>query len=413
MVFKLNKKGFTLVELLAVTIILIIITTIVIFTVNKQMEKSRLNAFIDEANVFAKAAQQKYSTDRTSEAISEDLFHNAIKGKVCYSIEQQLLGKYVEKPNNKYTGSVEVCYGLDCEYTYKVWITDGEHYIDGQTEINDYNDIKEKYTTEYPLTCGVEAAGGGGSGGDLLTAEFKFSGSQYEMTIAKDGVYALEAWGAQGGRYGETRGGYGGYAYTEVELHVGDKLYIQVGGQGGVNGVGNPGGYNGGADGQGSGGGGATTIATKPGFIYDPILIDYVYIIAGGGGGVARWCCCCGGVARGYNGGGYCIERAPSGATICQSGHSYGKATGYGGGGGYRAQSSQVDSDYHMGGSGYIGNPLTKNGIMAGFNVPESTAANTRTISTTNVSEKPISQYAKQGDGFAKITYIGTFSDQE
>ena len=92
----MNKKGFTLVELLAVTIILIIITTIVIFTVNKQMEKSRLNAFLDEANVFAKAAQQKYSTDRTTEAISEDLFHNAIKGKVCYSIEQQLLGKYVE-----------------------------------------------------------------------------------------------------------------------------------------------------------------------------------------------------------------------------------------------------------------------------------------------------------------------------
>lgn len=413
MVFKLNKKGFTLVELLAVTIILIIITTIVIFTVNKQMEKSRLNAFLDEANVFAKAAQQKYSTDRTTEAISEDLFHNAIKGKVCYSIEQQLLGKYVEKPNSKYTGSVEVCYGLDCEYTYKVWITDGEHYIDGQTEMNDFNDIKEKYTTEYPLTCGVEAAGGGGSGGDLLTAEFKFSGSQYEMTIAKDGVYALEAWGAQGGRYGETRGGYGGYAYTEIELHVGDKLYIQVGGQGGVNGVGNPGGYNGGADGQGSGGGGATTIATKPGFIYDPILIDYVYIIAGGGGGVAKWCCCCGGVDRGYNGGGYCGEPAPNGRAVCQSGSAYGQAANRGGGGGYRAQNSDIDSDHHMGGSGYIGNPLTKNGLMAGFNVSESTAEKTRTINTTNVSEKPISQYAKQGDGFAKITYIGTFSDQE
>jgi hypothetical protein len=50
---------------------------------------------------------------------------------------------------------------------------------------------------------------------------------------------------------------------------------------------------------------------------------------------------------------------------------------------------------------------------MAGFNVAESTAANTRTVNTTNVSEKPISRYAKQGDGFAKITYIGTFSDQE
>ena len=408
---KTFKKGFTLVELLAVTVILILIMTIAIITVNRHMEKSRINAFIEEANVFAKGAQQKYSTDRSSDTIMEDLFHQQIKGKVCYSIEQQLIGKYVDKSANKYTGSVEVCYGLDCTYSYKVWITDGEHFIDGETSINDESVIKDKYTTDYPLTCGVEATGGGGTGGDLHTAEFKFEGKQSVMTIVKDGVYALEAWGAQGGRYGETRGGYGGYAYTEVELHTGDKLYIQVGGQGGVDGVGNPGGYNGGASGQGSGGGGATTIATKPGFIYDPILIDYVYIIAGGGGGVATYCCCCGGLARGYNGGGYCGERLPNSGTICQSGHSYGLSTSRGGGGGYRAQSSSVDGDIQAGGSGYIGNKLTKNGLMAGFNVPESTDTYTKTINVSDVSEQPISRYAKQGDGFAKITYIGTFSE--
>ena len=209
--YKNNKKGFTLVELLAVVIILIIIMTIAITTVNKQMEKTRKNAFVADVNIFIKAAQQKYSSDRSNHAAGEDLFHNAIEGKVCYSIDQQLIGKYAEKTSESYTGSVEVCYGEECEYAIKVWATDGEHYVDGATYFRDKKDIKKKYTTDYPLTCGVEALGGGGTGGDLLTAEFESRPEEYKMTIVKDGVYSLEAWGGQAGRYMELRGGYGGY----------------------------------------------------------------------------------------------------------------------------------------------------------------------------------------------------------
>lgn len=413
--YKNNKKGFTLVELLAVVIILIIIMTIAITTVNKQMEKTRKNAFIADVNIFIKAAQQKYSSDRSNHAAGEDLFHNAIEGKVCYSIDQQLIGKYADKTSESYTGSVEVCYGEECEYAIKVWATDGEHYVDGATYLRDKKDIKKKYTTEYPLTCGVEALGGGGTGGDLLTAEFESRPEEYKMTIVKDGVYSLEAWGGQAGRYMELRGGYGGYAYTEIELHVGDTLYINVGGAGGdyssVTGYGK-GGYNGGADGASNrpgGGGGATTITTKPGFLYDNILPDYVYLVAGGGGSRSGSECCCDAIASGFSGGGACDEAN----RICQSNHNYGKATFGGAGGGFRAQASNIGCNYPSGGSGYIGNPLTKNGVMYGYNVSTNTSAKTKTISTKNISEKPISGYAKQGEGFARITYIGTFTNQE
>ena len=44
------------------------------------------------------------------------------------------------------------------------------------------------------------------------------------------------------------------------------------------------------------------------------------------------------------------------------------------------------------------------------YNCTESTDVSTKTVSTTNVSEEPISQYAKKGNGYAKITYLGTSS---
>ena len=410
---KYKNKGFTLVELLAVVVILVIIMTITIVTVNKQMDKASRNTFIADVNAFIKGAQQKYSNDKSLNAIGEDLFHNTVDDKVCYSIDQQLTGKYVEKVGSKYTGSVEICYGESCTYSYKIWATDGEHFIDGETTVNNKNQIKKAYTTNYPLTCGVEALGGGGTGGDLTTAEFEHQPKEYVMTIVKDGVYALEAWGAQGGDYDEFRGGYGGYSYTEIELHVGDKLYINVGSKGttteaGYNNAGAPSGGN-----NPVGGGGATSITTKSGLLSPDVLPDYVLLVAGGGGGVTRATCCCQGfLATPGSGGGACSESTTSGR-VCQSDGAYGKARVAGAGGGYRAVSGIDCNNRGIGGSGYIGNPLTKNGVMYGYNVEDNNGTYTKTISTRNISEAPRAGYAKMGNGFAKVTYIGTFTQTE
>lgn len=58
------------------------------------------------------------------------------------------------------------------------------------------------------------------------------------------------------------------------------------------------------------------------------------------------------------------------------------------------------------GGSGYIGNPLLFNKSMHCYQCLGSVQESIKTFSTINVSETPISYYAKQGNGYVKITLI-------
>ena len=59
------------------------------------------------------------------------------------------------------------------------------------------------------------------------------------------------------------------------------------------------------------------------------------------------------------------------------------------------------------GGSSYIGNPLLENKSMFCYGCLESNEVNTKTISTLCTSYNPITKCAKQGDGYARITYLG------
>lgn len=59
------------------------------------------------------------------------------------------------------------------------------------------------------------------------------------------------------------------------------------------------------------------------------------------------------------------------------------------------------------GGSGYIGNSDTTNKYMVGYKVETSSDADTLTRSTNNHSQKAISNYTKQRNGFVRITYLG------
>jgi len=72
---------------------------------------------------------------------------------------------------------------------------------------------------------------------------YEYTGEIQTFTAPQTGIYSLETWGAQGGNATDgtliARGGYGAYAYGEVYLQEGDKLYINVGGQNGYGGGGN------------------------------------------------------------------------------------------------------------------------------------------------------------------------------
>lgn len=70
------------------------------------------------------------------------------------------------------------------------------------------------------------------------------------------------------------------------------------------------------------------------------------------------------------------------------------------------SQGGKVCSTADGGGSGYIGNSSLTNKYMYCYNCTTSTAAATLTHTTTNVGATPTANYAKSGNGYAKITFV-------
>ncbi len=246
---------------------------------------------------------------------------------------------------------------------------------------------------------------------------------EHTFTAPATGDYKLEVWGAEGGAR-EGTAGFGGYSLGTVELSINEKLYINVGGQGGSA----SGGYNGGGNRTekdtyswvcGSGGG-ATHISKVTGLLSTlSNQKDQILIVAGGGGGY------CGNGTVSYaggSGGGYIgnSSEVTTGGSQTEGGSnanetteaSFGKGAdstneGAGGGGYYGGGSGKHDTIGYggAGGSGYIGNSLLTDKYMYCYSCTTSSAQNTKTYSTSKVSITPTANYAKKGDGAAKITY--------
>lgn len=284
--------------------------------------------------------------------------------------------------------------------------------------------------------------------------KFNYTGAEQTFVASKAGYYLLEAWGAEGGsstNSGNTnKGGYGGYSEGVVKLSANQTLYINVGGKGasGTTSSAGNGGYNGGGNGTlatydsviraGGGGGGATHIALSSGVLssLSGKTSDILIVAGGAGGGMvfnSPYNKSDGGSGGGYIGG---EGKANAGNDIDTNGWATGgtqtsggsrnktvvcgefgkgytlttNAVGGGGGGFYGGGANSMYGG--GGGSGYIGNSLllsyneyTKH--MTGYNITTSTDTATKTTSTTNVSEEPKKDYAKLGNGYVKITFIG------
>ena len=88
---------------------------------------------------------------------------------------------------------------------------------------------------------------------------------------------------------------------------------------------------------------------------------------------------------------------------------SFGNCGGCGGGGGWYGGAGSFRGHAGAGGgSGYIGNLYLENKHMVGYNVTTSNDTNTKTISVTNHSATPTADYAKEGNGYARITLISS-----
>ena len=337
----------------------------------------------------------------------------------------------------------------DKEVTYTIYL-----YIDSTVSLGNYNDKTYSgyiyTTTEQTSTIGKSEDNTNKNLG-LQTIDFDYLGSEQQFIVPQTGTYQLETWGAQGGSDNESyHGGYGAYSIGNVSFKNGEHNYVYVGGKGKVlnkskdNGTeyGFP---NGGAikviccDTTNSitfsSGGGSTHITTLNQELRR-LSTNEILIVSGGGGGVSTWWNV---LSDGGSGGGFIGNSTkinfddvnPTGGTQSSGGKGGGNLdgqsasswlngifgmgggvkvsntiniSGAGGGGYYGGGASWGGSG--AGGSGYIGNSKLTNKAMYCYNCEESTEESTKTISTTNVSETPISKYAKKGNGYARITII-------
>ena len=312
----------------------------------------------------------------------------------------------------------------------------------------DYTGTSETFTAKKTGVYKIETWGA--SGGNGTTNALTYVGNE----IARDNV--------------TYKGGYGGYSVGQITLTKNQDIFVTAGGKGadsvsGYEVSNTSGGYNGGGGNfqrNGSGtvttqGGGATHVALESGLLSTfSSKVNELILVAGGGGGVHADSDNGGINTEGGSGGGYignsviqktesCANSCltydyPSGGTQSTGGISisnwyegttsttsyvgtFGQGAtainSYGGGGGgfYGGASGQYNAG--AGGSGYIGNTSLTNKVMYCYNCQDSTSeadeTHIKTRSTTNVSEEPISNYAKKGNGFARITYLGNYNTNQ
>lgn len=122
-----SKKGFTLVELLAVIVILAVIILIATNNVLAQMENARKNALAIEGNTLINSAKNAYQ-----EAILEG---DLTTGGACFSLQYLYNeGLFSKGEKDHYTGSVLVAPDSSGKViTYTFWISNGSYVATGET----------------------------------------------------------------------------------------------------------------------------------------------------------------------------------------------------------------------------------------------------------------------------------------
>ena len=136
-----NKKGFTLVELLCVIVILSVIVLIATNAVVPMADSAKKQVLAMEANSLVKAAQTLYIQESSSSS-------------KCYSYDEIIDWGLIEKNDEAYTGSISIEVGEDGNYTYKIWLSNGQYMINGVTPDVTSDDV-EASATNASTTCSM------------------------------------------------------------------------------------------------------------------------------------------------------------------------------------------------------------------------------------------------------------------
>lgn len=140
--FKLNKKGFTLVELLAVIVVLAIIMLIAIPSVMKQMESAKVGTFKIYAQKVLTKGEEQFQIDSMMGNITDTTTK-------CYTLETMGINS-----SGTYRGKVVVTIDANLKPTYTLYLSDNSYSV-SNVNFTNINGIKnaESSTLEEPFTA--------------------------------------------------------------------------------------------------------------------------------------------------------------------------------------------------------------------------------------------------------------------
>ena len=137
MLKKVGKKGFTLVELLAVIVILAVVILIAITAVIPRMNSARKKALLDEALMYLNAAKESY------------VFNNENVSS-CINVSN-LNQKYIQKSDDSYQGIIKSVL-VNGKLVQTINLTNGKYYVVGTDNLTS-NDVKSSIPKGFATSC--------------------------------------------------------------------------------------------------------------------------------------------------------------------------------------------------------------------------------------------------------------------
>ncbi len=154
---KLNKRGFTLVELLAVIAILAILMLLVMPNVLGMFTRGREDAFVTEAQSLWKAAEQKYVTDSISGTTPGPYCKNSGITTGCIEISgvSSSFKYYIDFDTT--TGTIKTFNLMDNNFNI-VGATNIDFKSDNKVVANGSNKVLKCTSSNGTVTCAVSAS---------------------------------------------------------------------------------------------------------------------------------------------------------------------------------------------------------------------------------------------------------------
>ena len=152
---RLNRKGFTLVELLAVIVVLAILVLLAMPRVTSMMEKSRVNSFAVEANEIAKLAETAYN-DKVLNGVT------GLGSTPCFTVDQLISEGYLDKDKGEVQGVIVLeipdASAADQSVKTHMYLSKDKYFIKNLTSKAKTNNVSKGANKKYSACSNTSAA---------------------------------------------------------------------------------------------------------------------------------------------------------------------------------------------------------------------------------------------------------------